>query len=290
MSRHVLAGASGSQTLLDDRTAIISVAFPAVLELSVFLAVLWTAGQLANRLKWTPLVGEVVVGAALGPPLAAYPAYPPSLQLLGELGLLLSIVESGLRVELKSVRLVGMRGLAVSFISSFLPLPVAVLVSWGLFHCSLREAGALAICFIPSSTNVAVLVLSRASLINTPTGQTVLAAGFFSDVYTLVALSELRALQSPSVQRFLEPLLGLAFTVLLGYASVVVVPYLLLRLLPLLPTRMIDKACLCALAGTTAGLMAALEELSSSYLLGAFPNAPHLYSPGHTTNHPLTNH
>jgi Kef-type K+ transport system membrane component KefB len=269
LTRRLLAATS--YDVLEARRAVVAVTWPGVVELVLFLATLWAGGQAANWLRITPLVGEVLSGACLGPPLAAFQRFPPALQLFGELGLILSIVEAGLRVQLGVVRQVGLRGLSIALLGSLvLPVPVATLVAWGIFNCTLRESLAVALCFVPSSSNVAVLILSRKQLLNTPIGQTILAATFFDDVLALIGISELRALQNSSVRGYLEPIVGFALTGVIGGASIWAVPRLLTRVLPLLPPRMVIKGTLCALAAISVGLMWALEHLRSSYLLGAF--------------------
>ena len=70
-------GAGGSSApLLYDNSVVTAVKFPALLELFGFLACIWAAGQASNRLKINTLVGEILAGALLGPPLAEYQRYP----------------------------------------------------------------------------------------------------------------------------------------------------------------------------------------------------------------------
>ena len=104
MLRRLLAATAEAAVSAGDKRALIAVTWPAVLELACFLVAVWAAGQAAHAAGVTSLVGELLAGAALGPPLAAFPPFPFALALLGELGLILSIVEAGLRVQLGVVR------------------------------------------------------------------------------------------------------------------------------------------------------------------------------------------
>ena len=153
--------------------------------------------------------------------------------------------------------------------SLLLPFPAAYVVA-RLFAFSPRESVAIAIALVPSSTNVALLILGKAGLATTPTGQTILAATFFDDAIALVALGELRALQRPSLRSFLEPIVGFGFTCLFGAVSLFLTPRIMRRLFPLLPPRLAARASLLGLAGVCLALMCALEAMESSYLLGAF--------------------
>jgi Kef-type K+ transport system membrane component KefB len=191
--------------------------------------------------------------------------------LIGEVGLLLSIVEAGLLVKLDVLRLVGVRAFAVALLGTILvPLPVAFGVA-RLFKCGNREALACAICLLPSSSNVAVIYLRRNRLLNTPMGQLLVTATSIDDVIALVGISQLRALHAPSKQAFLEPLVGYGIAIVVGTVSLWVVPRVVTRIMvPYLPARLIPKGMLVFTAALAAALMSALDALECSYLLGAF--------------------
>ena len=191
--------------------------------------------------------------------------------LLGEVGLLLSIVEAGLLVKLGVLRLVGLRAFVVALLGTILvPLPVAFGVArW--FRCGNREALAVAICLLPSSSNVAVIYLRKHKLLNTPMGQLLVAATSIDDVIALVGISQLRALHEPSKQAFLEPLVGYGIAIVVGVVALWVVPRIVTRVMvPYLPARMIPKGMLVFTAALAAALMSTLDALQCSYLLGAF--------------------
>lgn len=192
--------------------------------------------------------------------------------LLGEVGLLLSIIEAGLHVQLPVLRQVGLRGFVVAIVGSFIgPLPIAFFVARVMFSCGTLESVAIAICLVPSSTNIALIYLRRAKVLNTPTGQLVVAATSIDDIIALVCISQLRALTHPSRVAFLEPIVGFGVAIVMGAVALLVMPHIVTRLVvPRVPPRMIDKATLICFAVLTAGLMTALEALKSSYLLGAF--------------------
>lgn len=52
----------------------------------VFICCIYVGGHLANLLMMPSLVGEIVVGILLGPPLADYVPNPEAFVLLGEIG------------------------------------------------------------------------------------------------------------------------------------------------------------------------------------------------------------
>jgi len=191
--------------------------------------------------------------------------------LFGEIGLLLSIVESGLLVNLGSLRLVGLRAFGVAIVGTLLlPLPIAFGVA-RLFKCGYKEALAVSVCFLPSSSNIAVLYLRRYRLLNTPIGQLLVAATSIDDVIALVGIGQLRALSNASAQAFLEPLVGYGIAVIVGFVSVLLVPRIVMRvIIPYCPARLVPKAMLFFTGGMAALMMKILDALRGSYLLGAF--------------------
>jgi Kef-type K+ transport system membrane component KefB len=198
--------------------------------------------------------------------------------LLGEVGLLLAVVEAGLHVQLPALRQVGTRCVAAAILGSLaFPVPVAYALSRAL-SLGATEAVAVAVCLVPSSTGVALLILRRAKLLNTPTGQLVVAASALDDVIALICISELRALKKPSAAAFATPIGAAAGYVLgVGAAAVYLVPPALNAMLvpnaagkTRVPARLLEKTTLAVLAALTAGLCTALERGGSSYLLGAF--------------------
>ena len=52
----------------------------------IFFCCIYVGGQIANFVKMPSLVGEIVVGILLGPPLADYVPNPEAFVLLGEVG------------------------------------------------------------------------------------------------------------------------------------------------------------------------------------------------------------
>jgi len=53
----------------------------------IFLVCIYFAGQVASRLLRMPsLVGEIIAGILLGPPLANYVSFPPAWVMFGEIG------------------------------------------------------------------------------------------------------------------------------------------------------------------------------------------------------------
>lgn len=128
-----------------------------VLFLIIFLGCVWCSGKLATACKLPSLVGELVVGALLGPPLADVVPFPHALALVGQLGLILLVIESGMEVELEMLQAVGARSALVAFVGSvFGPLLIALGLSVAV-GLSVREGLAVGASLSPTSMGCAVI-------------------------------------------------------------------------------------------------------------------------------------
>eukprot|EP00545_Synedropsis_sp_CCMP1620_P008282 CAMPEP_0119011162 /NCGR_PEP_ID=MMETSP1176-20130426/5492_1 /TAXON_ID=265551 /ORGANISM="Synedropsis recta cf, Strain CCMP1620" /LENGTH=206 /DNA_ID=CAMNT_0006963939 /DNA_START=38 /DNA_END=655 /DNA_ORIENTATION=- len=65
----------------------VHVTYEDIYDTLIFLATAWVAGHIALLLGMPTLVGEIVTGFLLGPPLADYVPQPEAMVLIGEIGL-----------------------------------------------------------------------------------------------------------------------------------------------------------------------------------------------------------
>ena len=243
-----------------------------VFYLLLFLAVVWLAGKAAAAARLPALVGEVLAGALCGPPLGDWVPQPAAVALLGQVGLVLLVVESGLEVQTAMLRTVGMRGLAIAFAGSVcgpLLIGLGLSVAVGLTP---TEGLAVGSALSPTSMGVSVILFKQWRILNTPTAQTILSAAVLDDIIGLVLLSELHALSNPSPAAFIVPIASaVGFLLGIGGAALFLVPPLLSRvLLPRIPAAHVEVCVMLLLFGVVIGLMEALSAGRASYLLGAF--------------------
>jgi Kef-type K+ transport system membrane component KefB len=92
----------------------------------VFLAAAFVMGSLFSRARIPSLVGEIVTGIILGPPLANFVPNPEAFVLFGEVGLVLLVLEAGIDIDLTMLRLIGSRGFLIAIIGSLAPIAIAV--------------------------------------------------------------------------------------------------------------------------------------------------------------------
>ena len=95
--------------------------------------------------------------------------------------LILLVLEAGIDVDLTMLKLIGSRGLCIALVGTFLP----VILAYGIaFLLGFRGPAALAAgcTFAPTSLGIAMNVLRRSGIVNTPVGQLVVAAAIIDDM------------------------------------------------------------------------------------------------------------
>eukprot|EP00232_Nephroselmis_pyriformis_P015211 CAMPEP_0182888814 /NCGR_PEP_ID=MMETSP0034_2-20130328/21666_1 /TAXON_ID=156128 /ORGANISM="Nephroselmis pyriformis, Strain CCMP717" /LENGTH=934 /DNA_ID=CAMNT_0025022269 /DNA_START=70 /DNA_END=2871 /DNA_ORIENTATION=+ len=244
-------------------------------ELIALIGTLWVImlfGKIAGRIGLPPLVGEIMSGILVGPHGIDLAPRPTSLMLIGEVGLLLMVLEAGIEVDLSQLALVGGRGVMVAVFGSLVPLLIGFSLAMACFDMEYKNALAVGATLAPTSMGISLKVLQEGGVLNTPTGQLIIAAAVIDDVIALVLLSELEALEDPSIANFIIPIVAsLAFILGVGVAAIKFVPgFLAKQVVPRLPAKHVEVVLLGMVLAVGAGLTAGVHYGRSSHLLGAF--------------------
>lgn len=75
----------------------------------VFLIIATGAGVFTAKLGMPALVGEIFTGFLLGPPLADFVPFPEALVLVGQIGLIMLMLEAGVELDVAQLRETGVR-------------------------------------------------------------------------------------------------------------------------------------------------------------------------------------
>ena len=151
---------------------------------------------------------------------------PESFVMLGEIGLILLVIEAGIDIDLTTLKLIGSRGMLIALVGSILPIAIAFAVAIALDPSNIQSAIAAGACFGPTSLGIAMNILRQAKLVNTPVGQLIVSAAVIDDMIALIILSQLGALAGEvTVASVLVPIVSaLAFLIIGGYAAVFTLP------------------------------------------------------------------
>ena len=288
-------------------------------KLLLFFLALYLVGDCfcSKALKIVPsLVGYILVGIALGPEGLGLLGSAnnescgalETLVVLGNLGLVLLIVQAGLEIDYETLRLVGPRGVIIAVMGSIFPVAIGTGIAFRYVEENdWRSALAAGCSFGPTSAGIAMNVLGQCkvlddapssrkdeddngggtseeeTILHLPVGQLIVAAAIVDDILALVVLSQLQALTNEASDDALSnkaldiavPIVS-AFLWLFGGGAIAlwIFPKVLAQVMPKVdcwkqPKRGSNKS-LVFLLGLVYLLLLGTYYSRASYLLGAF--------------------
>lgn len=220
-----------------------------ILRLCLFFAAVWLAGRFMKKIQFSSLLGEIIVGVALGPHCLDFVPYskpsipvlghddtghggvhgnhhphelPSILDLVGKIGVIMMIMESGLHIDIAVLKKVGARACGVAILGTLLPLGCGMAMMLGLGETPLAGFAA-GTALAPTSVGIALNLLTEQKQLDSIFGQTIVTAAFVDDVLSLLALVILLAMNSGSLtaQKILVPIIGSVIFVAGGILSAV---------------------------------------------------------------------
>eukprot|EP00484_Ammonia_sp_Unknown_P000784 CAMPEP_0197021680 /NCGR_PEP_ID=MMETSP1384-20130603/2627_1 /TAXON_ID=29189 /ORGANISM="Ammonia sp." /LENGTH=1130 /DNA_ID=CAMNT_0042449567 /DNA_START=117 /DNA_END=3509 /DNA_ORIENTATION=- len=245
-------------------------AFQHIYFVMLFMACLWFVGKFFSRIGLPSLVGEILCGIILGPNLLNLVPYSDALIVIGEIGLVLLVLEAGIDVSIGHLKVVGSRGLAVAVFGSMVPLGIGtgLAIAYGQ---AFQSAIAIGACLAPTSMGIALNVLRNGKVLNTPTGQLIIAAAVLDDVIALMLLSELEAMADPTVKAILLPLIiSPLFILFFGFLAIKCTPWLIQKIMVKTNKHQHENVILLLLFAATFAMLPICFYAGSSHLLGAF--------------------
>jgi len=249
--------------------------FPDLYRTILYFACIYVMGQFASRvLRMPSLVGEIFCGILMGPPLADIVPNAGALVLIGEVGLILLVIEAGIDIDMSVMKLVGTRGLMIAVVGSFLPIGVGVLIAWAIKVDDWKAIIASGAVFGPTSLGIALNVLKGGGVrLNTPVGQMIIAAAVVDDMIALVILSQLEGLVGTITLSgvFVPIVSALLFLVVGGYIAVFILPiFINSYILPRFSDLSRDKIEMATMFGLVIAFMPATSYSKASHLMGSF--------------------
>jgi Kef-type K+ transport system membrane component KefB len=234
----------------------------------------WIMAELSLLIGLPSLVGEIVTGFILGPPLLDFVPYPEAMVLIGSFGLISLLLDSGINLDIAQLRETGSRAVLMAVTGTILALGIG----FGMGHAAdsenFRRSFAIGASFAPSSFGVASQVLSQGDILNTPMGQVIVAASVVDDILGLILLSIMEVLvkEDPRVIDYIVPFISsFGYLIVLGYIGVTLVPKIVEeRILPRFPENSRNFVGLSLLFILLTLFLPLLHYSGASYLTGAF--------------------
>lgn len=146
------------------------------------------AGWLGRRVGLPAAVGQVVLGAVLGPAVLGWVSPDEALRLLAEIGVVLLLGMAGLHIGLERLVAAGQSAWWVALLGMVLPLGggYAVASWWGSPE---PEALYVGVALAATSIGISVQVLHQFDLLRSRVGEVVIAAAVIDDVIALYLLA-----------------------------------------------------------------------------------------------------
>ena len=157
------------------------------------MGVCWGCGMISVYVFGLPaLVGEIICGMLLGPPLLNIVPFPEAMVLVGHIGLIGFMLEAGMGIDIANLKEVGARAFVTGTIGTFLPLITGGIMGYYIWDLSIASSIAFGAIFAPTSFGVASIALSAQDYLNTPIGGMIVASSVVDDVWGLSLLSILQ--------------------------------------------------------------------------------------------------
>ena len=157
--------------------------------LVLLCAACWIAGNLVERVGCPALVVEILVGMVLGPPVLDVIPHVDGLTIIGQLGLLLIVLEGGLYVELQTLREIGPKAFAVAISGTTLPVLACIAVLPALPPFSMLEALCAGTALSSTAIGMAAKLMQDMGLLKTRIGKMICCAAMIDDVASLILLA-----------------------------------------------------------------------------------------------------
>jgi len=159
-----------------------------IFELAIILLAAKVGSEVFNRIKQSPMLGEILAGIILGPSIFGLLHESHTLELFAEIGIIFMIFMLGLETKVSHLRAVGPKAMAIAMMGIAVPfaagwaLGLAIGASWGesLFYGAILTATSVAI----TARTLMDMDLTRSTL-----SQTILAAAVIDDVAGLMILA-----------------------------------------------------------------------------------------------------
>ncbi len=163
------------------------------------LAFLWLAaklgGELALRLHFPAVAGELCAGLVLGGLARHHPGFPsvagdPQLELLGNLGIVVLMFAVGLESTVPQMLKVGLGALRVALVGVLAPLTAGFLAALLLLPAGTPLLVALftGACLCATSIGISAQVLRASGAARSPEGRVIVGAAVIDDVLGLLVL------------------------------------------------------------------------------------------------------
>lgn len=238
--------------------------------LAIVLVLAKVAAELCDRIHVPAVLGEIIMGIAIGPSMLGLVEPSDALKILAEIGVIVLLAEVGLEMDLGELRKVGRVSILVAIIGVAIPMSSGILAGTVLgetMNASLFLGSALA----ATSVGITARVFGDLRALSSTEARIVLGAAVVDDVFGLVILTVVtRVVEQGSIAALsLMGTIGLAigfllFSMLIGITAIP-------RLMTWVAKRANSSVTIGVIAaGITFAFSAAASGAQLAPIIGAF--------------------
>ncbi|NIO22971.1 MAG: hypothetical protein GTN38_02995, partial [Candidatus Aenigmarchaeota archaeon] len=103
-----------------------------IVSILFLLVVVWIAGELSKRIGLPPVLGELVAGLIIGPPILNMVTYTEGLDILAKLGMFFLMFYAGLETDPKKLFKVSRSAIFIGILGTVVPFALGMVVVIGL--------------------------------------------------------------------------------------------------------------------------------------------------------------
>lgn len=103
-----------------------------IVSILFLLVVIWIAGELSKRVGLPPVLGELIAGLIIGPPILNLVTYTEGLDILAKLGMFFLMFYAGLETDPKKLFKVSRSAIFIGILGTVVPFTLGMLVVIGL--------------------------------------------------------------------------------------------------------------------------------------------------------------
>ncbi len=176
------------------------------------------SAEIFERLRLPGIVGEILVGMALGPAVLGWVQWNSTLHALAELGVMFLLFRVGLEVRSSELMRVGHTAAAVAVLGVIAPF----VMGWGimrLWGAPNVESFFVASAMVATSVGITAQALASKGLLHATSAKIILAAAVIDDILGLLVLAVVSSMAKGSVnyvELAVTAILAIGFTVLMA--------------------------------------------------------------------------
>jgi Kef-type K+ transport system membrane component KefB/predicted amino acid-binding ACT domain protein len=159
-----------------------------LLDILIVLIAAKVAAEIAERVGFPPVVAEILAGVVIGPSVFDFVGTEQTLQVLGEIGVILLLLQVGMEMDLGELGAVGRASVSVAVVGVAVPMVAGFGVS-ELFGYDANTALFLGAALAATSVGITARVFSDLRALASVEARTVLGAAVADDVLGLVILT-----------------------------------------------------------------------------------------------------